>query len=143
MLFLSILRGLGFRSEPAARVTADKQGITSGTLERPQSGAAHSTTGVPRRNAVKAAAKPTAKAATKAKPVTAAKTVVAKPVAAKKAAVAKPAAKVAAKPVTKAVTQWNSCTLAIPSQAAGRQEMSRDPAAAKRPTAKCHCPAAR
>ena len=35
--------------------------------------------------------------------------------------------------VTKAVTQWNSCTLAIPSQAAGRQEMSRDPAAAKRP----------
>ena len=105
MLFLSILRGLGFRSEPAAQVTANKQGITSGTLERHQPDAVLSTTGVPRRNTVKAAAKSTAKAATKAKPVTAAKTVVAKPVAAKKAAVAKPAAKVAAKPVTKAVTQ--------------------------------------
>jgi DnaK suppressor protein len=95
MLFLSILRGLGFRSDPAGLVTVDKQGITSGTLEQPRSGAARSTTGVLRRNAVKAAAKPTAKAATKAKPGTTVKTVVAK-------VAAKPAAKTAAEaPATK------------------------------------------
>ena len=105
MLFLSLLRGLGFRSEPSAeQASADKQGITSGTLERPQSGAAHPTTGVPRRNAVKAAAKPTAKAATKAKPGTATKTVVAKVAA--KATVAKAAAvKPVAKSVPKAATK--------------------------------------
>lgn len=99
MLFLSILRGLGFRSEPAAQVTIDKQGITSGTLEQPHPEVAHSTTGVPRRNAVKAAAKPTAKAATKAKPGTPAKTVVVK-VAAK--TVAKPAAPASSRSTAKA-----------------------------------------
>jgi DnaK suppressor protein len=108
MLFLSLLRGLGFRSEPAEQVSAGKQGITSGTLEQPRPEAAHSTTGVPRRNAVKAAAKPTAKAATKAKPVTTAKTVVAK-VAAK--AVVKPAAKAPAqKPAPKAAAKVASKT---------------------------------
>jgi DnaK suppressor protein len=113
---------------------ADKQGITSGTLEQPQSGAAHSTTGVPRRNAVKAAAKPTAKAATKAKPGTTAKTVVAK-VAAK--AVVKPAAKAATKPVTKPAPK--ATAKAAPKVAPAAKKTPTSPAAkavAAKPVAK-------